>query len=60
MSETIEGLRNKFFNWNEAFEGKALKVNLGKTKVAISCGITNDGLSMSKVYLYGVCILRVK
>ena len=29
MSETIEGLTDKFFNWNEAFESKGLKVNLG-------------------------------
>ena len=33
MSETIEGLRNKFLKWKEAFESKGLKVNLGKTKV---------------------------
>ena len=34
MSETIEGLRNKFQKWKEAFESKGLKVNLGKTKVS--------------------------
>ena len=33
MSETIEGLRNKFLKWKEAFDSKGLKVNLGKTKV---------------------------
>ena len=32
MSETIEGLRDKFFQWKEAFESKGLKANLGKTK----------------------------
>ena len=30
MNETIVGLRNKLFKWNEAFESKGLKVNLGK------------------------------
>ena len=34
MSETIEGLRNNFFRWKEAFESKGLKVNLGKIKVS--------------------------
>ena len=55
MSETTEGLRNKFVKWKEAFESKGLKVNLVKTKVAVS-----DGMSMSKVYPCGVCSLRVR
>ena len=29
MSETIEGLRDMFLKWKEAFENKGLKVNLG-------------------------------
>ena len=36
MSETMEGLREKFWKWKEAFESKGLKVNLGKTKVVVS------------------------
>ena len=28
-SETIEGLRNNFIKWKEAFESKGLKVNQG-------------------------------
>ena len=28
----VEGLRNKFLEWKEAFESKGLKVNLGKPK----------------------------
>ena len=28
MSETMEGLRDKFFKWKEAFESKDLKVSL--------------------------------
>ena len=60
MSETIKGLRNKFLKWKEAFERKGFKVNLEKTKVTVSGGITKDGMSKSKVDPCGVCILRVK
>ena len=60
MSETIEGLKNKFLKWKEAFESKGLKVNLGKTKVMVSGGIIKDGMSKSKDDLCGVCSLRVK
>ena len=35
MSETIEGLRNKFLECKEVFRSKGLKVNLGKTKVMV-------------------------
>ena len=48
MSETIEGLRNKFLKCKEAFESKCLKVSLGETKVVVSDGITNDDLFKSK------------
>ena len=44
MSETIEGLRHKFFKWKEAFESKGLKVILGKTKVMDSSSITKTCL----------------
>ena len=40
MSEMIKGPRNKLLKWKEAFESKRLKVNLGKTKVMVSGGIT--------------------
>ena len=38
ISETMEGVREKFWKWKEAFESKGLKVNLGKTmlKVVVS------------------------
>ena len=36
MSEMMEGLREKFWRWKEAFESKGLMVNLGKTKVLVS------------------------
>ena len=60
MSETIEGLRNKFLKWKETFESKGFKVNLGEAKVMVSGGITKDGMSKSKVDPCGACNLRVK
>ena len=41
-------------------ESKGFKVNLGKTRVKVSGGITKDGLSKGKVDPCGVCSLRVK
>ena len=60
MSETIQGLRDKFFKWTEAFESEGLKVNLWKTKVMVSGGITKDSMSKSKVDPCWQCCLRVK
>ena len=48
ISETINGLMNKFRIWKEAFESNGLKI--GKTKVMFSGGIAKDGLSKIKVY----------
>ena len=60
MSETIKGLRNKFLRWNDTFGNKALKVNLGKTNIMVSGGITKGGFSKSNVDPCGVFNLRVK
>ena len=60
MSETMEGLINKFIKWMVAFENNGLKVNLGKTKVTVSDGITKDGLPKNKVDPCGVSRFRVK
>ena len=60
MSETIEGLRNNFINWKEAFESKDLKVNLWKTNVMVSGGTTKDGMPKSKADPCGVWGLKVK
>ena len=60
MSESIDELRDALLKWKEAFENKGLKVNLGKTKVMVSSGITQDSLSKSKLDLCRVCSLRVK
>ena len=60
MCAAIEGLRHKFLKWKEAFESKGLKVNIGKTKVMVSSGITKDDMSKSKFDPCGVCILSMK
>ena len=59
MSETIEGLWNKCLKWN-ALESKSLKVNLEITKVMVSSGITQNGLSNSRVDPYGGLQLESK
>ena len=56
-SETIEGLREKFQKWKQAFESKGLKVNLGKTKMLVS-GMEGE-VSESKIDPCGVCGKRV-
>ena len=56
-SETMEGLREKFWKWKEAFESKELKVNLGKTKVVVSR--VEGEVSVSKVDPCGICGKRV-
>ena len=56
MCETIEGLRDKFLKWKEAFESKGLKANLGKTKVMVSSGI----MCKSNVDPCGDCSLSAK
>ena len=60
LNETIVTLRNMLLEWKEAYESMGLKVNLGKTKVMVSGGITNDGMSKSNVDSCGVCSFRVK
>ena len=60
MIETIKGPRDMFLKWKESVESKGLNVNLGKTKVMVSCGITQHGLSKSKVDPCVVCNFKVK
>ena len=36
MSESLDDLRERFQRWRRAFEGKGLKVNVGKTKMMVS------------------------
>ena len=56
-SETMEGLREKFRKWKEAFESKGMKVNLKKTKVMVSG--TEGEVTVSKTDPCGECGKRV-
>ena len=60
MSDIIEGPRNKFLKWKEAFESKDLTVNIGKTKEMVSDNATKNILSKSKVDPCGASNLREK
>ena len=51
--ELMEGLREQFWKWKEAFESNGLKLNLRKTKVVVS-GAEGE-VSVSKVDPYGIC-----
>ena len=53
-SETMEGLREKFWKWKEAFESKGLKVNLRETKVELVSGAEGE-VSVSKVDPCVIC-----
>ena len=44
MNETTKALRNKLYSGRRPFESKGLKVDLGKTKVMVSGGITKERL----------------
>ena len=56
-SDTMEGLREKFWKWKGAFESKGLKVNFGKTNVVVS-GAEGE-VSVTKVDPCGICGTRV-
>ena len=58
MAETIEELEAQFLRW-KAFEGKGLKINLGKTKVMKS-GSGGGVVVLAKIELCGVCGKRAK
>ena len=49
MNDKIEGLRNKFLKWKEAFESKGMKFNFKKTKEMVSSIITQDDMSEVKL-----------
>ena len=58
-AETMEELEAKFIRCKTAFEGKGLKVNLGKTKVMESSG--GDGVVvLAKIDPCGVCGKKAK
>ena len=56
-SVMMEGLKEKFWKWTEAFESKGLKVNLGKTKVVVS--EAEGEKAVSKADPCGICEKRV-
>ena len=60
IRQTIDGFRDRFLKWMDAFASKGLKDTIGKTKVMVSGDITNDGMSKSKVDPNVVCSLREK
>ena len=60
MSGKIERLCNEFTKWQETLQSKALKVNFAKTKMTVSTGITQDGMSKGKVDPCVVSSMRVK
>ena len=67
MNDEIEGYRNKFLKWKEAFESKVSKINLRKTDVMVSGGIEKDGLEITGragicegSFLPGRCTLLTK
>ena len=38
VGETMKDLRDKSWQWKEAFEGKGMRVNLNKTKMTVRVG----------------------
>ena len=57
MSEDMEDLKERFWNWKDALESKGSKVNTRKTKIMVS---RSEGeLYKSKIDPYGVCGRRV-
>ena len=59
MAETMEELEAQFIRWKAAFEGKELKVDLGKTKVTESGG-RSGVVVLAKIDSCGVCGKRAK
>ena len=57
MSDTLEDLRQRFQRWRNAWEGKRLKVNVGKTKMMVSG--TEGEIALSKIDPCGICEKRV-
>ena len=57
MSEDMEDLKERFWNWNDALESKDLKVNTKKTKVMVS-GAEGE-LFKSKIDPCRVCGRRI-
>ena len=50
MSETIDGIKNRYRKWREVFHCRGLTVIHGRAKVMASGGITKGDSYMSNVY----------
>ena len=59
MAETMKELEAQFIRWKAAFEGKGLKVNLGKTRV-IESSSGGGVVVLAKIDPCGVCGKRAK
>ena len=57
MSETMEGLKERFIKWKSALESKGLKVNIEKTKVMV-CG-SEDKVIQNRIDPCGICGKKV-
>ena len=57
MSEDMEDLKERFWNWKDALESKSLKVNTRKTKLMVSG--SEGELFKSKIDPCGVCGRRI-
>ena len=57
MSEMMEDLKERFWNWKDALESKGLKINTRKTKGMV--GGSEGELFQSKIDPCGVCARRV-
>ena len=57
MSEDMEDLKERFWNWKNALESKGLKVTTSKTKMMVSG--SEGKLFKSKIDPCGVCGKRV-
>ena len=53
MSETMEDLKERLWNWKDALESKGFKVNTRKTKVMVSG--SEGELFKTKIHPCGVC-----
>ena len=57
IGETMDDLKEKFWNWKKTLESKGLKINIRKTKMMV-CGSEGE-LFKSKIDPCGVCGKRV-
>ena len=57
MSENLKDIRARFLRWRSAWEGKGLKLNIGKTMMMVSG--TENAFALSKIEPCGTCVKRL-